>query len=78
MTALPADRLGLTDRGVLAPGRIADITVFHPDETAETATYPAPKSYARGTRTVLVNGTPVLLEGAQTPARPGRVLRKPR
>lgn len=78
MTALPADRLGLDDRGVLAVGRIADITVFDLQKTEDTATYLAPKSYALGTQAVLVNGIPVLMEGAQTPARPGRVLRKPR
>ncbi|MBR7835949.1 amidohydrolase family protein [Actinospica durhamensis] len=78
MTALPAARLGLTDRGVLAPGQIADVAVFDPDKVADTATYRAPKSYALGTRAVLVNGIPVLMEGEQTPARPGRVLRKTR
>ncbi|WP_034271352.1 N-acyl-D-amino-acid deacylase family protein [Actinospica robiniae] len=78
MTSLPAERLGLEDRGVLAPGRIADITVFDPEHVADTATYLAPKSYALGTKAVLVNGIPVLMEGEQTTARPGRVLRKPR
>ena len=78
MTALPAQRLGLRDRGVLAPGLIADVAVFDPEEVADTATFLAPKSYALGTRAVLVNGVPVLVEGEQTSARPGRVLRKPR
>ena len=78
MTAFPAARLGLTDRGMLVPGQIADVAVFDPDEVADTATYLAPKSYALGTRAVLVNGIPVLMEGEQAPARPGRVLRKSR
>lgn len=78
MTSLPAERLGLQDRGNLAPGKIADITVFDPEHVADTATYLAPKSYARGTKAVLVNGIAVLEEGEQTSARPGRVLHKPR
>lgn len=78
MTSLPAERLGLDDRGVLASGRIADIAVFDPEQVADTATYLAPKSYALGTKAVLVNGIPVLVEGEQTPARPGRVLRRTR
>jgi len=78
MTSLPAERLGLDDRGVLAPGRIADIAVFDPEHVTAPATYLTPKSYALGTKAVLVNGVPVLMEGEQTSARPGRVLRRPR
>jgi N-acyl-D-amino-acid deacylase len=77
MTSLPAARLGLADRGMLAAGLVADIAVFDPDKVAETATYHAPKSYALGMHAVLVNGIPVLTDAEQTSARPGRVLRKP-
>jgi N-acyl-D-amino-acid deacylase len=76
MTALPAARLGLSDRGVLAPGLAGDVTVFDPDLVADKATYTAPKAYAVGTRAVLVDGVPVLLDGEPTGARPGRVLRR--
>ena len=75
MTALPAARLGLTDRGVLADGLAADVTVFDPALIADKATYTQPKAYAVGTRAVLVDGVPVLLDGEPTGARPGRVLR---
>lgn len=75
MTALPAARLGLTDRGVLAQGQAADVTVFDPQLVADKATYQEPKAYAVGTRAVFVDGVPVLLDGEPTGARPGKVLR---
>ncbi|MFD8361901.1 N-acyl-D-amino-acid deacylase family protein [Streptomyces hygroscopicus] len=76
MSALPAARLGLTDRGTLAEGMVADITVFDPATITDTATYEAPLSYARGVRHVLVNGSPVLRDGVFSVNRPGKVLRK--
>ncbi|MFD0031437.1 amidohydrolase family protein [Streptomyces sp. NPDC127172] len=76
MSALPAGRLGLADRGILAERRVADITVFDPATIADTARYEAPLSYAVGTRHVVVNGRCVLRDGAFTANRPGKVLRR--
>ncbi|HZP95702.1 MAG TPA: amidohydrolase family protein [Candidatus Limnocylindria bacterium] len=75
MTSFPAANLKLADRGSLAPGSFADIAVFDPATIADRATYERPHRYATGMRHVLVNGTPVLVDGEHTDARPGRVVR---
>ena len=75
MTLLPASRLGLTRRGRVAPGQWADLVVFDPATVADTATFEAPHSYPTGIIHVMVNGTPVVKDGAPTRATPGKVLR---
>ncbi|MDH4110272.1 MAG: D-aminoacylase [Gammaproteobacteria bacterium] len=75
MSLLPAERIGLSERGRLEPGAIADIAVFDAAEVMDTATFENPHQYALGMRHVLVNGEPVLLNAEMTGARPGRVLR---
>jgi N-acyl-D-amino-acid deacylase len=77
MTSLPANRLKLTDRGVLRPGMKADIVVFDPATVRDTATYTQPHQYAEGFAHVVVNGQIVFERGEMTPARPGRVLYGP-
>jgi N-acyl-D-amino-acid deacylase len=74
MTAFPAARLGLPDRGVLRPGLKADIVVFDPAKISDTATYAQPHQYAEGVIYVVVNGQVAFETGAMTTARPGRVL----
>lgn len=76
MTGLPAARIGLADRGVLAVGNHADIVVFDPGVVTDRATFSEPLAYAVGIAHVVVNGEPVLAEGVVTGARPGRVLRR--
>ncbi|MDQ6664401.1 MAG: D-aminoacylase [Acidobacteriota bacterium] len=76
MSALPADRLGLEDRGLLRPGMKADVVIFDPATVEDRATFLEPHQYAVGFREVLVNGIPVLDEGKITSSRPGRVLTK--
>jgi N-acyl-D-amino-acid deacylase len=76
MTSLPADSLRLRDRGRLAPGCFADVVVFDPATVADLATYADPHQYATGVRDVLVNGVPVVRDGALTRATPGRRLRR--
>lgn len=76
MTGLPAARLGLTDRGRIAPGQCADITLYDPATVADLATFDAPHQYAAGIETVLVNGRIAWQQGAPTGTRAGRVLRK--
>jgi dihydroorotase/N-acyl-D-amino-acid deacylase len=77
MTSLPANRLGLADRGILRPGMKADIAVFDPAKVRDMATYTQPHQYAEGFSTVIVNGSIVFEKGAMTEARPGRVLYGP-
>jgi len=74
MTALPAQRLGLRDRGVLAVGAKADVVAFDPARIEDLATYEAPHQYPNGIPYVLVNGRVVIDGGAHTGALPGRVL----
>ncbi len=75
VTAVPAARLGLKDRGSLAVGMQADIVVFEAERIASRCTIEAPRRYATGIAHVLVNGRPVVQDGARLDANPGRVLR---
>ena len=77
MSSFPAQRLGLTDRGVLRAGLKADLAIFDPARIADTATFEKPHSYAAGVSTVIVNGQIVFENGAMTATRPGRVLYGP-
>jgi dihydroorotase/N-acyl-D-amino-acid deacylase len=77
MSALPAQRLGLADRGVLRVGMKADIAVFDAARVRDTATFEKPHSYAEGVTYVIVNGEVIVDHGKMTPARPGRVLYGP-
>lgn len=74
-TSLPAQILGLRDRGTLREGAWADITIFDPARVHNRSTYEDPHQYAEGFDIVLVNGVVVLENGATTGATPGRVLR---
>lgn len=75
MTMQPADRIGLSDRGRLAVGAVADIAVLDLDAVIDRSTFEDPHQYAEGAHHVIVNGRPVLLNGEMTGARPGFVLR---
>ena len=77
MTSLPAQRIGLHDRGLLRPGMKADIAVFDPAAVRDMATFAKPHQYAVGFSTVIVNGQVVLEKDVVTAARPGRVLYGP-
>lgn len=77
MTSLPADRLGLADRGILRQGMKADVVVFDPATVKDMATYENPAQYSRGIAWVLVNGKAVVADGRPTNATPGQVLRGP-
>lgn len=76
-SALPAQRMRLTDRGVLKAGMWADVVVFDPASIRELASFENPNQLAQGMDLVLVNGVPVIDHGRMTGARPGRVLRGP-
>jgi len=74
-SALPAQRMRLTDRGVLKAGMWADIVVFDPATIRDLATFDNPNQLSQGMEYVLVNGAPVIDQGKMTGAKPGKVLR---
>ena len=76
MTSAPAARLGLSNRGLVRDGFVADLVVFDPTRVRSTATYEEPRSYPDGIDWVLVGGEPVVADGRHTGARPGRTLRR--
>ncbi|HKW57538.1 MAG TPA: D-aminoacylase [Candidatus Acidoferrum sp.] len=76
-SALPAQRLRLEGRGLLAVGMWADVNVFDPATIRDLATFDNPNQLSQGMEFVLVNGVPVIDHGKMTGARPGRVLRGP-
>ena len=78
MTSMPAQWLGIRDRGTLAVGQQADITVFNAGQIADLATYTAPHQWPEGIQLVAVNGTVVFSNGRMTGARPGRFLARGR
>ena len=75
MTALPAQRLGFQDRGILRDGMKADIVVFNPDTVKANATFEEPKQYPEGISHVIVSGKIVIDNGKHTGALPGRALK---
>jgi N-acyl-D-amino-acid deacylase len=74
-SALPAQRLRLTDRGVLKAGMWADVVIFDPATVRDLATFDNPNQLSEGMDYVLVNGVPVIDQGKMTRALPGKVLR---
>ncbi|HZT74942.1 MAG TPA: D-aminoacylase [Terriglobales bacterium] len=76
-SALPAQRMRLTDRGVLKKGMWADIVIFDPARVRDLATYADPNRLSEGMDYVLVNGVPVIANGKMTEALPGQVLLGP-
>jgi len=77
MTSLAAQRVALTDRGLVRPGMYADLTVFDPARVLDRATFEQPHQPSVGIEYVFVNGQAVLRRGKMTDARPGRGLRGP-
>ncbi|MFQ6075056.1 MAG: amidohydrolase family protein [Candidatus Bathyarchaeia archaeon] len=76
MTSLPAQRLGLWDRGLIREGFSADITTFDPKGIIDRGTYVEPRQFPEGIEHVIINGVIVLEGGRQREVYPGRVLRK--
>ena len=75
MTSLPADNLGLRERGTLKPGYYADVVIFDPASVSDPATYQSPKQFATGVSWVLVNGGVALKNGQPTGLATGRFVR---
>lgn len=77
MTSLPAQMLGLTDRGKIAAGMKADLVLFDPKTVIDRSTIEEPLAAPEGIDSVMVNGKWVVREGKVQSERPGRVLRRP-
>lgn len=75
MTGLPAHRLGLRDRGQIAPGFIADLVLFDPATVIDGSWVGSSEAPPKGIPAVMVSGTWVVEDGKVTGAHPGRVLR---
>ncbi|WP_159944167.1 N-acyl-D-amino-acid deacylase family protein [Nocardiopsis sp. FR6] len=78
LTSRPARRLGLSDRGVIQAGAVADLVVFDPDTVADRATYDEPRLAPEGIHHVLLNGEFTVRDGRRTDRLPGRSLRRNR
>ncbi|MBI3645060.1 MAG: D-aminoacylase [Acidobacteriales bacterium] len=74
-TALPAQRMRFSDRGLLRTGMWADVVIFDPETVRDLATFDNPNQLSQGMEFVLVNGVPVIENGKMTGALPGKVLR---
>lgn len=61
-TGRPAARVGLTDRGELVAGRVADLVAFHPDRIRDRATFPQPQRFPDGIELVVAGGAVVVDE----------------
>jgi len=74
-SALPAQRMRFTDRGVLKANMWADVVIFDPETIRDVATFENPNQLSQGMSYVLVNGVPVIEQGRMTGALPGKVIR---
>lgn len=76
ISGLPADRIGLADRGYLRNGNAADVVVFDLDEIRDNSSFENATVYADGIDHVLVNGVPAFNHGVRNPEHSGQVLRR--
>ena len=76
MTSMPADRLGLSKRGRIKVGNIADITIFNASTIKDNSKFTDPHHYPTGIVYVLVNGVITIDDGEMTDNRAGILLRK--
>ena len=74
MSAFPASRIHLADRGRIAPKMAADVVVFDPAKVQDTATYDNPFQYPVGIDTVIVNGSIALRDGQRSNQKSGRAV----
>jgi N-acyl-D-amino-acid deacylase len=75
-TSAPADFLGLPERGKIAPGYIADLTLFDPGKVSDRSTWKEPREFAVGIDSVLVNGRFALRHGVLTGVAAGAFVRR--
>ena len=75
MTSWPAERIGLTDRGILVVGSAADIVIFDPVKITDRATFENAHQFPEGISSVIVNGSVTVSDGRHTKERAGLILR---
>lgn len=78
ITAFPAARFGIAERGKIAAGQIADLSIFDPAQICDLATYQNPQVYPDGILAVIISGKPVVLRGQLQANWPGKLLAAPR
>jgi N-acyl-D-amino-acid deacylase len=78
MTSAPAARMGITDRGVISEGKMADIVLFDPERIRDKATFENPHQYSEGVVHVIVNGVMTVEGGEHTKERAGMIIRNER
>ena len=76
MTSMPAERIGLSDRGILKTGFKADIVIFNGEEINDRATFRDPHQYPEGIKYVIIDGKIVVEDGVFSGVRPGIVLKR--
>ncbi|MFK7820651.1 MAG: amidohydrolase family protein [Planctomycetaceae bacterium] len=76
-TTLPAEILGMSDRGRIQTGFAADITIYDPKTIIDNSTFEQPHQHSTGIRHVFVNGSAVVFDGTPTGNRPGKLLKRP-
>ncbi len=76
MTSLPADHMGMEERGALSSGMIADVVVFDPETVADRSTFQDPHQYPAGIDFVIINGIVAVDDGTFNDVRAGRILRR--
>ncbi len=74
-SGLPADILGLSDRGYIREGHKADLLIFDPNTFRDKATFKDSNQYSTGAIWVFVNGVAVIADGKKTDKLPGKALR---
>ncbi|MBT8372908.1 MAG: amidohydrolase family protein, partial [Deltaproteobacteria bacterium] len=75
MTSMPAEIMGLDNRGILAAGKIADITIFDPKTAGDVATFESPHNYSKGIGKVIISGEVIIDRGKHTNKMVGRIIK---
>lgn len=75
MTSMPAEIMGLNDRGILARGKVADITIFDPKTIADMASFENPHQYSKGIEHVIIAGHSIIHNGEHTNTMAGQVIK---
>ena len=75
LSGLPAENLGISDRGLLKENYFADVVIFDPNNVRDNATFEEPLQYAEGIENVFVNGVEVISNGEHTGEYPGRFIK---